>query len=118
MFKWTKLSGCNCHPVGKGCERYLLNVGDVWGGTVESHPCKHGEEGVYWEGWYTVAGKQVSGQSGGGSGRDEHMTWIERRISDALAEVAEAQAFAGRRIVSALVEVHPDTGEWFQREVR
>ena len=33
MFKWFKIHGCNCTPVADECEKYYINVGDIWGET-------------------------------------------------------------------------------------
>lgn len=115
-FRWTKHTHRSSQKLPDGCELYRLNVGDLWGGTVESKPCEH-EGGVYWEAWYTVCGKQVSGQSGGGAGRDECMAMVERYISEAVAGLAAATSGSGRKIFSSVCEIDKATGEVVQQEV-
>lgn len=117
MFKWIKTHGCNCCPLEKGTEKYILNVGDVWGGIVQSHVYKHSDE-VYWESIYTVCGNEVSSQSGGPWGRDENMASIEKRIIDALIQVEHARENPVRRIFDALWEKDPVTGEFSQEELQ
>jgi hypothetical protein len=116
MLKWIRTHGCSCHPLAEGTEKYFINIGDVWGGIVQSHPAT--KEGSFvWESWYTVRGEKVSGMSGGGFGRDQSMEWIERRIVDAIAEVDAVRSSPVRRIFDSLCEKDPVTGEWRQQEL-
>lgn len=117
MFKWVKVSGCNCCPLEEGTEKYILNVGDVWGGVVQSHVCKNEPGKVYWESFYTVCDKDVSSQSGGPHGRNENMQWIEDRISEALSQMNSARIYPDRCIKNALYERDPITGEFEQKEI-
>lgn len=118
MFKWVKVSGCNCCPLEEGTEKYILNVGDVWGGVVQSHSCGENEPGkFYWESSYTVCGNQVSGQSGGGYTRDENMEWIENAILEAIRQVESVSKLPIRKIFNALCERNPVTGEFEQKEI-
>ncbi len=116
MFRWIKTSGCNCHPVGDGCERYVLNVGDVFGGRVESHRSSYTGE-VWWEYMYTLLGKDYSGGSGGGTTRDSGMKYVEEKILNACKAICGVEASPVRKIFSALVEKDPATGEYRQREL-
>lgn len=117
MFKWIKTHGCNCHPLAEGTEKYILNVGDIWGGIVQSHPSETSPGKFYWESWYTVCDKKVSGQSGGPGGRNENMKWIEERIAAAINQIEWAKADDKRIIVDALWQKDEETGEFFQEPV-
>ena len=108
-------------------DRYIISVGDVWGGWVEvqRNPVleDRAETGPTWSAGYTICGHPVSGQSGGTQTRDELMTWVEDKILEALGEVRsilEVKGFAGstRKIVSSLWERHPETGELYQKVLR
>ena len=116
MFRWIKTSGCDCCPVAAGCERYLLNVGDLFGGRVESHKSPHTGE-LSWEYMYSVLGKEYSGGSGGMTTRDDGMKYVEDSIRTAIAKVLGAEASPVRKIFAALLEHDPVTGEYRQREL-
>jgi len=126
VFKWMKQEGIK-H------DRYIISVGDVWGGWVEvqRNPVleDRAETGPTWSAGYTICGHPVSGQSGGTQTRDELMTWVETRIRDALREVADLmgtwdvggvkqpflRSTTGRQIVSSLWEKYPGTEELYQK---
>jgi hypothetical protein len=112
MFKWTKTHGCNCTPLGEGCEKYILNVGDLWGGIVESKCNERGE--IWWESWYMVYDEKVSGNHGGGNTRDSCMKWIEERILENLNYMYNIPIDPTRQIMDSVVEVD-ENGKWFQR---
>lgn len=114
MFKWIKIHGCNCHPLERGSEKYIINVGDIWGGIVQSHPCEYEPGKFTWESWYTVFGQKVSGQSGGTFTRDDSMEWIEKRIADALSQIRSVQDNPTRTIFDCLWQTNEETGEDFQ----
>lgn len=116
MFRWIKTSGCDCCPVADGCERYLLNVGDLFGGRVESHKSPHTGE-LSWEYMYSVCGKEYSGGSGGGTTRDSGMKYVEDKILDSITKLRWVHANPERKIFSALVEKDPVTGEYSQKEL-
>ncbi len=116
MFEWTKSHGCNCHPIGEGCEKYHLNVGDIYSGIVQSKKCEKSGQ-VYWESSYMVCDKEVSGQSGGPCGRNENMAWIERRITDALNQLFSAHEDPRRKIVDSLWQ-DDEFGKLHQPEIK
>jgi hypothetical protein len=115
MFQWKKSRGCGCHPRKDGTERYLLNVGDVYGGVVESHPSETLPGEFVWESWYTVGDRKVSGMKGGPGGRNVHMEWIEQRITDALSQIESARSNTNRQIVDSLAIKDDVTGEFVHR---
>lgn len=107
MFKWIKQVGCNCHPISDGCERYWLNVGDIWQGKVESSPAAT-KPCVIWSAEYWVCGKKESAVGGGGQTRDEGMAFVEGRITEAARQVWDILQGSHREIYDALCEFERD----------
>lgn len=105
MFKWVKIHGCNCSPLDSGAEKYILNVGDVWGGIVQSSLDELDNGRVIWESWYTVFDKNVSGQTGGPYDRQYSMDWIEERITESLSQIGIVDDDPSRVIVDGLGNV-------------
>ena len=115
MLKWTKSHGCNCHPVPEGCERYHIDVGDIYSGTVESKiDDKTGE--LYWEASYFVLGEKAGGMSMGGTTRDTGMEFVENRITAAITSFMSAHHHPNRRIFDSLVQFD-GKGHAFQEEL-
>jgi hypothetical protein len=118
MFKWIKTHGCNCHPVPDGCERYWLNVGDLYQGTVESKKLEW-ETGVSWSAEVFVASQVhcLTGMSGGGMTRDEGMEFVEQRIWDCLKALKAALDDPHREIYDALSKRN-EKGEFEQERLK
>jgi hypothetical protein len=112
MFKWTKLHGCNCSPLHNNGEKYLLNVGNIYIGIVETTHSSLDDIG--WSAEVQHDNKTITGKSGGGMTRDEGMTFVEHTISEYISQLLSVSAFNSREIYDSLVQTDPKTGEWKQ----
>lgn len=83
-FMWVK---CDCGS--QMCERYVLQIGKLYTGIVESRPVlqEDGSEKVNWGATILVAGDSVTGHSGGGNSRDYYMDFVESNIYTWLREL-------------------------------
>lgn len=118
MFKWTKIHGCNCHPVPENGERYLLLVGDLYEGRVETIHNPYNSKDIGWSASFRILGQEISGQSGGGLTRNEAMKWIEGRILDSIAAIEAVKNDPHREIYDALVHVDNTVPNgWYQERL-
>ena len=122
MFKWIRRDhGCNCTPMGEGCEKYILHIGNLYLGIVESERCyceeEDGERKFSWKAEIHVGGKMVTGQGGGGYSKDYYMNYVEERITEWLEELRQTPGDGHREVYDSLCQRDPVTGEFFQERL-
>ena len=118
MFKWNKMHGCGCTPLLKNGEKYILTVGDVFCGIVQTLHELHDTDTISWSADFQVCGKSVGGMSGGELTRDECMAWVEDRVIKNLSEFHSVlHGSRQREIYDAEVKLDKATGEWVQERL-
>lgn len=96
MLKWTRV----WRRVTDDCEKYVLDVADVWKGEVWSERCGDGE--FRWKGRYLPpTGTARSMSTGGPTARDQCFRFVEAEICEALTGLASVSYCQTRQVVGS-----------------